>query len=414
VSRVAASLAGALLTTASCVADPPEAQLDAATERRFEASLVSAQPPGLTPSGVVLSGLTLVGHRTTSVGGKVSLTLVWRVDGRPPVGSRLFTRIVDSNGVVLSVHDSQGALRATPGVAGCPLPPSNWPAGRFVIDRVDLGRSPPLPRSARVVVGLMDARGRPLPGPGGETAAWLDWPGAGSRTTSPPPPTPVPELAVARWDGGAIAIDGVLDEPGWTRAARTGPFVHAGNGSAAGSLPIGGRARLAYDDRFLYLAVEARDRDVVGGFPESAIDPHLWTRDCVELMIDPEGDGDNRDYYEIQVNPQGLVFDSRFDDYNVPRRAPDGPFGHQDWSSALERGVVVDGTLDHDGDEDGGYIVEARLPWAALGRAIPKPGESWRINLYVMQNNGGVAWSPILGRGNFHRASRFGRVTFAP
>ena len=43
----------------------------------------------------------------------------------------------------------------------------------------------------------------------------------------------------------------------------------------------------------------------------------------------------------------------------------------------------------------------------------PKPGEVWRINFYAMKNNGGVAWSPILGQGNFHKASRFGRVTWA-
>ncbi len=35
------------------------------------------------------------------------------------------------------------------------------------------------------------------------------------------------------------------------------------------------------------------------------------------------------------------------------------------------------------------------------------------MNFYAMQNNGGAAWSPILGEGNFHKASRFGRVTWA-
>ncbi|MGK3988475.1 ATP-binding cassette domain-containing protein [Sorangium sp. So ce136] len=30
----------------------------------------------------------------------------------------------------------------------------------------------------------------------------------------------------------------------------------------------------------------------------------------------------------------------------------------------------------------------------------------------AIQNNGGAAWSPILGEGNFHRARRFGRVRF--
>ena len=35
------------------------------------------------------------------------------------------------------------------------------------------------------------------------------------------------------------------------------------------------------------------------------------------------------------------------------------------------------------------------------------------MNFYAMKNNSGVAWSPILGQGNFHKASRFGRVTWA-
>jgi hypothetical protein len=130
-------------------------------------------------------------------------------------------------------------------------------------------------------------------------------------------------------------------------------------------------------------------------------------------MIDPEGDGDNRDYYEIQINPQNLVFDSRFDEYNKPRTDPDGPFGNQDWSAKLESAVSVQGTLDNDDDDDKGYVVEARIPWSSFDKAKavpPKPGDAWRLNLYAMHDNSGVAWSPILGQGNFHKALRFGRV----
>src|SRR6476469_7620274 len=32
------------------------------------------------------------------------------------------------------------------------------------------------------------------------------------------------------------------------------------------------------------------------------------------------------------------------------------------------------------------------------------------MNIYAMKDNGGVGWSPILDQGNFHRASRFGRI----
>ncbi len=50
---------------------------------------------------------------------------------------------------------------------------------------------------------------------------------------------------------------------------------------------------------------------------------------------------------------------------------------------------------------------------AKASSAPPRGGSSWRVNLYAMQDNGGVAWSPILGQGNFHRASRFGRVVWS-
>jgi hypothetical protein len=132
-------------------------------------------------------------------------------------------------------------------------------------------------------------------------------------------------------------------------------------------------------------------------------------------MLDPEGDGDNRDYYEIQVSPQGLVFDSQFDGYNQPRVLPDGPFGHQEWRAELKLAVTLQGTLDDPSDLDEGYVVELALPFNALSKAkkrAPTAGDEWRVNVYVMQDNGGVSWSPILGEGNFHRASRFGRLSF--
>jgi hypothetical protein len=225
----------------------------------------------------------------------------------------------------------------------------------------------------------------------------------------------IPSIDVPRIDASEVRLDGALDEAAWSQAARTEPFVHAGDGSDASSLPVGGVARLFWDASHLYLAVEVRDATLRGGFPEDAVDPHLWERDTVELMVDPDGDGDGLDYYELQIGPQGLVFDARFDAYNQPRGGPDGPFGHEGWSSRVERAVRLRGTLDDDRDVDEGYVVEARIPWAAFERAThapPRIDDVWRINLYAMQDGGGVAWSAILGQGNFHRAARFGRVRF--
>ncbi|AUX48558.1 uncharacterized protein SOCE26_100960 [Sorangium cellulosum] len=230
------------------------------------------------------------------------------------------------------------------------------------------------------------------------------------------PPAAVKELSVNKLaPGAAIAIDGRLDEPAWQAAARTGPFVNVGTGREDRSQPTQGEARLLWDDAFLYVAFDVGDGTITGGFPQDGRDPHLWERDTVEVMIDPDGDGDNKDYYEIQINPQNLVFDSRFDDYNAPRGGAKGPFGHQEWSAALESAVALRGTIDDDSDEDRGYVVEAKIPWSSFAKAKaapPAPGDAWRMNFYAMQNNGGTAWSPILGEGNFHRARRFGRVRF--
>ncbi len=224
----------------------------------------------------------------------------------------------------------------------------------------------------------------------------------------------VPSLDVPRVPAGQrVELDGVLAEPAWSAAATTGKFVDVSTGKPKASSPVQGEAWLLWDDDALYVAFTVGDRDVVGGFDVSETDPHLWTRDTVELMIDPDGDGDNRDYYEIQISPQNLVFDSRFDSYNRPRPTSRGPFGHEDWSANLKSAVRVDGTLDERGDKDAGYTVEARIPWVSFARAEhapPRSGDEWRVNLYAMQNNGGVAWSPIFGQGNFHKAERFGRV----
>ncbi|MDI3284969.1 carbohydrate-binding family 9-like protein [Polyangium sp. 15x6] len=239
----------------------------------------------------------------------------------------------------------------------------------------------------------------------------------GANTQNAPAEDPrrvIKEIAVkALAPGVVITIDGKLDEPAWAKAADTGPFVDVSSGAPNPRIPVQGSARLLWDDQFLYVGFDVKDSTIRGGFPTDAPDPHLWERDTVEVMIDPDGDGDNKDYYEIQVNPQNLVFDSQFDDYNRPRGGNAGPFGHQDWSAGLESAVVLRGTIDADGDKDEGYTVEAKIPWKSFAKAKaspPAPGDTWRMNFYAMQNNGGVAWSPILGMGNFHKAARFGRV----
>ncbi len=268
---------------------------------------------------------------------------------------------------------------------------------------------------AVMLLGLLDCRGRgeahrQEPVPRGDTSIVS----AGKDQANP---ARVPELTVPQLaNNERILIDGKLSEPCWAHSATTGEFVNAGSGTRDVGLDVGGRAYLLWTSEALYIAFIVRDTDIKGDFEKGAVDPHLWTENTTETMIDPDGDGDNRDYYEIQIGPQNLVFDSRFDDYNQPRSLPAGPFGHQDWTAHATTAVALNGTLNNSSDRDQGYTVEAKVPWSAFDKARttpPKLGDQWRMNFYAMRNNGGVAWSPILGQGNFHKASRFGKVTWA-
>lgn len=222
----------------------------------------------------------------------------------------------------------------------------------------------------------------------------------------------IPTLEIPRLDGPP-SIDGELDDAAWKKGASTGPFVHPGDGKVRPRSKVNAEALLGWDDQHLYVAVRVFDDDPVTPFSRDADDPHVWSKASgIELMLQPGERRDNRRYFEIQVDSGGAIWDTRFDDYNRPITGEGGArrFGHQDWSAKLERAT---------GRKGGSYVVEMALPWASLAEvsgvdAPPKAGERWRLNLYSFRDGqrDSLAWSPILGKGNFHRTSRFGVVRF--
>lgn len=211
----------------------------------------------------------------------------------------------------------------------------------------------------------------------------------------------------------ALVIDGKLDDAAWAGAAELGPFVDVGSGRVADGHPIATFARMTWDERALYLGVVVRDAKPTSPFAQGDVDPHVWGKSSgIEMMLQPGDPGDNRDYYELQVDVAGAVFDSHFDDYNQPITGvgPARLFGHQDWSSAVTRAeLVAPGRF---------YSVELALPWSSLAAARvavpPRPGDVWRVELYSFRDGQrlSLGWSSIRGQGNFHRTSRFGRIRF--
>jgi len=413
-------------------------QISAEDKERLKAYILDAVPPDAKKVDINFENrIHLVGYKIepelAGPGAPVKITSYWRCDDPVEEGWQLFTHVNHEGFDKPENLDSNGPIRELKGNHQV-LGPDRWERGKVYVDE----QTYTMPGELRgpdsiVYVGIWkgDARLRIISGPNdGDNRAMV----AKIKTGVAPKKeegkrgaADIPQVFPTKLaPGEKIVIDGKPDDRAWGAAASTGPFVDVGSGRNASTYPVTGQAKLTWDDENMYVLIEVKDPDVLGYFTDKERQPKdwtvtgqpmTWTKDTAEIMIDPDGDGDNKDYYEIQINPANKVFKSQFDAYNAPKQDPQGPYGHEDWDPKMKTAVFVRGTIDKPFDKDDGYIVEAQIPWAAFEKGAknrpPKPGDTWRMNFYAMENNGGTAWSPILGQGNFHRASRFGRVTWS-
>ncbi len=379
----------------------------------------------------------LVGFKTdpdvAKPGSEVKLTFYWRLDDTLEDGWRIFTHVEDEfEDRKIGNLDESGSLRTVRDrIPVYPL--DKWERGKILVDEVTY-HVPDDVKGANInfLAGVWrekgNARLRVVTGPNdGDNRAI-----AGKLKTGLTPPDKaekhgaldLPQLILGRVPAGeSVAVDGNGNDKAWGVAASTGPFVDVGTGSPNAAFPVNGSAKLLFDDKNLYALIDVNSTEFYTGFSDAkaqpkdftaAGQPKLWTKDTVELMIDPAGDGDNRDYFEIQINPQNKVFKSHFESLQQPNGGDNGPFGHEDWDPGMKSAVTI---KKNDG-KPSGYVVEVSLPWSAFAKGrggvtdAPKPGEVWRVNFYAMKNNGGTAWSAIKGLGNFHFAPRFGKLQF--
>ncbi len=360
-------------------------------------------------------------------GSTVRFTLFWKKTGDLDPGWKLFTHVTtDDTKQAKGNLDCVGAIRQEKG-ANCAAQlygPSDWEKGKVIKDTFEFN----VPQDVqwptyRFLVGAWkdDARLKikNLDASDGDNRANVISLPTGVKAPEPPPQkTEAPKANAPKFGKADIKIDGKLDEKAWEGAGFSGPFVSPGDGKSSPDHPVNAAAKLGWDEQNLYVGFVVEDKQPASPFKPTDKDPRIWEKSsAVELMIQPGDPGDNKGYYEIQVDVNGAVFDTAWDDYNQPiTGGPDEAtkvFGHMDWSSNLKQAVVVD-------KEKGNYTVEIAIPWASFkareGVSIPpKEGDTWRVNLYSFKDGqrAALAWSPILGQGNFHKASRFAKLTFA-
>lgn len=397
-----------LLTVSSCVEKSRDLTR---TEREQLAQFVGEEPTSPTHEvSINFEGkVELVGYdlssETWTPGSEMTITWHWKVTRALEEGWRLFTHVSDGRQPTVVNEDGAGLVRDL-------YQPGAWKTGEYIRDRqvitlpADWGTS-----TAVVYVGLWNGphRLRITDGPSdGDNRARAATIRTGGAPEAAPTVPDVPSLMAGTIpEGAALVLDGELNEAAWESASSSRALVNTMSGAAADFRVT---VKTLFDAENFYVGFIVADTYLKSEFDEH--DQHLWEADVVEIMVDPDGDG--RNYFELQVSPNNISFDTRYDSRRVPQ-----PIGHADWDSGLRSGVSLRGTLNDD-EADEGYTVEIAIPWTAFAHGTPpasppSAGDEWRVNFYVMdtQESGthAAAWSaPRVG--DFHVPARFGRIQF--
>ena len=190
-----------------------------------------------------------------------------------------------------------------------------------------------------------------------------------------------PKTYVCKRAPHAISVTGRGDELAWAAADWTDDFVDI-EGDAKPRPRFRTRAKMLYDDRYLYVFAEMEEPHVWGTLTEkNAI---IFHDNDFEVFIDPDGDGEN--YYEFEINALNTIWELTL----VKRYTHGGPAIHGTNLDGLVSAVFVDGTLNDPSDEDRGWSDrDFAFPLAGLARhnggRMPKAGDVWRMNFSRVQ-----------------------------
>ncbi len=181
------------------------------------------------------------------------------------------------------------------------------------------------------------------------------------------------------------ALEGTFDDGAWSKGAWTEDFVVVRRRGPAGSVRT--RAKLLWDDSYLYCAVELLEPQVA---QQPGVPP---VRHDVELMVadDPQVGG-----YQIELVGMGTIVDAWFDADDVSHA------GYQKWDAKGLRTSVqksADGATMR-------WTASFALPWSTLAPAgrgprldagagdAPRAGAVWHVDM------GRTTWRPLAEAGN--------------
>jgi hypothetical protein len=221
-----------------------------------------------------------------------------------------------------------------------------------------------------------------------------------------------------------IQIDGRLDDDAWKAAPWTDPFVDI-EGDVRPRPRFQTRAKMLWDDTYFYVAALLEEPHVWGTLKKH--DSVVFQDNDFEIFIDP--DGDNHEYYEIEIN----ALNTEWDLFLKKAYRDGGPAINQWEVPGLRTAVHVSGTLNNPEDRDTSWSVEFAIPWKALAEFAhrptpPRDGDQWRVNFSRVEwqheivdgkyrkvpntREDNWVWSPQ-GVVDMHRPERWGYVQFS-
>jgi cellulose/xylan binding protein with CBM9 domain len=341
---------------------------------------------------LMLLGYDLVGDKVKP-GGIIKVTWYWQVKAVTGPGWRLFTHVLDANEKSRINRDKIGPIRKN-------FQPEHWKPGMFIQDIQEIK----LPNSwdsdaVDLRVGLWKEQDRmPVTGKFSDDRNRVKGPRVGSKKAA----VKTEKIEVPRAEAEPV-IDGKFsDEIAWGKAVLLRPFGNTMSGEPVDQTT---EVRVMWNDDKLFVAMRGKDDHLESKYTKH--DDELWREDAFEIFLDPNGD--KKDYFELQVSPAGVVFDSHLPAY---RKNQNG------WNSGMVAAVVLDGTLNDDSDTDKSWTAELAIPLKSLGAGggiPPKVNDTWRGNFFRVDKTKEKpiysAWSPPL-RGDFHALNRFGKIVF--
>ena len=180
-------------------------------------------------------------------------------------------------------------------------------------------------------------------------------------------------------------IDGKLDDPAWKAAPWTEPHRDI-EGDLKPDPSLRTREKMLWDDEYLYIAAELEEPHVWATLTEH--DSVIFRDNDFEVFIDP--DGDNQEYYELEVNAFGTWWDLL-----LTKAYKDGGSAVNGWEMhGIKVATHVAGTINDPSDVDEGWTLEIAMPWKALAECAHRPtppvhGDQWRIN---SRASSGTSW----------------------